>query len=162
NAPAGRNRNRIDRPPGELRQFNDAETSNARDLRNIGRQGHIVSLGKSVEHGLESPDTALDVKTAPMVSRAAHRANTEPLGSMGIDLAIGVARNQDLDPMSAAEKRHHEMLAVPHGNDHRLFGLYGLIDIGGLDGETAREPYEPKILRGQRADKLLHSRRPRD
>src|SRR5258708_6737989 len=97
---------------------------------------------------LEGAEAALHVKTAAMTSRPSHRANTKPLSRISVDLAIAVARNQDLAPMPAAEKRHHEMLAVPHGDDHRLVRLYGLVKIGGLDREATGRPHQPKIFGG--------------
>src|ERR1700719_3640650 len=161
-APAGHNSNRIDRPPRESRQLDYTKPGDARDLRNIGGQRHVIPLRKGGQHGLEGADATFDVETADMIPRSSHRADAEPLRRVGIDLAVAMTGNQDLDPMPAAEKRYHEMLAVPHGNDYGLLRLYSLIKIGGLDGKAAGAPYQTKIFGGQQTDEPLHHRRPRD
>src|SRR5262252_6701146 len=118
--PAGRNGDRIDWSLRESRQLAYTKPGNARDFRNVGRQRHVVSLREGGQHGLECADATLDVETAAVIARSSHWVDAETLRRVGIDLAVAMARNQDLDPMPAAEERHHKMLPVPHGDDNRL------------------------------------------
>ena len=79
-APAGRDGDRIDRPAGMLRELDDAEPGDARDLGHVGGQRDIVALAQRVEHFGEGADAALAMKFAVVRARAADGADAEMLG----------------------------------------------------------------------------------
>ena len=155
-AAAGGDRNRDDRAPGELRELDDAWTGLTRHFGNVGGERHRPAVLQRGQHGLEGADPALAVEPAVVIARAADGSDAEPLRHGGIDLAIAVARDQDLDAVMSPHERHHEMLAVPHGDDHRKLRLDALVEIFGLDDEAAGLPHQPKIVRGEDAGRCAN------
>jgi hypothetical protein len=71
NTSAASNRDRIDRSAGTLCQLNNAETANARDLRNVGGNRNIVALRERIEHLVKGGRAVLEF--AAMRAGAADR-----------------------------------------------------------------------------------------
>ncbi len=60
------------------------------------------------------------MKLGTMIAGTTHGADIEPLGGDRIDLAVAVARDQDLGGIFLSlQERHHKMLPVPERDDHR-------------------------------------------
>src|SRR5262249_17359066 len=132
------------------------------DFRNISRKRHVIPLREGGQHGLKGADAALKIETTAVITGSSHRADAQLLCRIGVDLTVAMARNQDLDSMSAAEKWHNEMLAIPQGDDAGRMWPHDLVKIGRLYGEATGPPHQPKVLSGEQADKSLYRRRPRD
>src|SRR4029077_17447405 len=102
------------------RKLDDAEPGDARDFRNVGGERHVPAFGDRIHHALEGADAALDVISAAATPQAAHRADAKPLGGDRVDLAVDMARDQNLERKSPAQEWQHEILAVPNRKDERL------------------------------------------
>ena len=127
---AGRHRKGHDRPSGFSRQHDDAEPRDARALRHVGGQRHIIVVGERAHHLLEGADPALAVKRGAVVAGAADGADAQPLGRDRVELAIAMQRDQHLGEMGVLglDERREEMLAVPEREDRRHLRLDGLVE----------------------------------
>ncbi len=67
-----------------LRQLDDAEAGDARDLRDVGGQRDVVALLERVEHLGEGHRAALAVKLAVVRAGAADGADAEPLAARAL------------------------------------------------------------------------------
>ena len=63
-----------------LRQLDDAEAGDARDLRHVGGERDVVALFQRLEHFGEGGGAAFAVEFAVMRTGAADGADTQPLG----------------------------------------------------------------------------------
>ena len=139
-----------------LRQLDDAEAGDARDLRHVGGERDIIALRERVEHFGEGGGAAFAVKFAVMRAGAADGADAQLLGGDGVDLAVAVARDQHLGAeffLVALDERRQEMLAVPHRDDRRR--LHRVVDRRRLEGLAAGVPDQPQIPRPRRSNGVL-------
>jgi hypothetical protein len=90
-----------------------------------------------------------------VIARTAHRADAKPLGRDGVDLAVGMTRDQDLERKSSAQERQHEMLTMPHRQNERLLVLMEPMRIRRLHREAAGHPHKTQIFGRCDADCLL-------
>jgi len=98
-----------------------------------------------------------------VVAGSAHGLDAEPPGCDRIDLAVAVLGDQHLGAVvGTADERRHEVLAVPHGEDHRQLRFQALVDTVGLDREAAGLPHQTQIPGAQDADRLHDPRLPEE
>ena len=147
-----------------LRQLDHAQAGHPRHLGHVGGERDVVALLQRVQHLVEGGGAALALEFAVMRAGAADGLDAEPVGGARIDLAVAVARDQRLDAVLgvvALDERRQEMLAVPHGDDHRHFR--DVVDVGRLEGDAAvRVPDQTEIPGPDRADGFLEGGRARD
>jgi hypothetical protein len=155
--PAGHHRERQDRPSGFPRQHDDAEAGDARALRHVGRQRHVVALFERTHHFLERADAALAVERRAVIAGPAHGLDAEPFGDDGVEFAVAMPRHQHFCAMIVfgLDKGRQEMLAVPEREDQRLMRLGPFIDVGRFERECVGAPDQPQIFRDEEADGLL-------
>ena len=92
------------------------------------------------------------MKRRAVVTGAAHRADAKPRSGAGVDLAVAVARDQNLGAMiGPLDEGRHEMLAVPEGEDHRNLRLDDLVDIRRIERERVGAPHQPQERGGDEA-----------
>src|SRR5262249_62248307 len=146
----------VNRSAGMLGQLHNAQARDARNLWYVRSHGDIVAFGQRLEHLGEGGGAALAMELPIVGTGPANDANVQPCRGARIDLAIAVTRYQYLGPVPrivALDEWRHEMLAMPHSDDHRHLDLF--IDIFGLECDSARPPDKPEVRRGYRADGFL-------
>jgi len=82
----------------------------------------------------------------------ADRSDAEPLGRDGVDLAVAMARDDHFHAVPPAEKRRHQVLAMPEHRDPRRIGIEALVAVGRLDHEAVGLPHQPQIFSRQHTD----------
>ena len=91
---------------------------------------------------------------------AADDAGAEALRRQRVDLAVAMARDQHLGAiLGAPDERGQEVLAVPHGDDHRRVAGEPLVDAIRLDRKPGRLPYQTKVLGRHNSSRLLERAR---
>ena len=140
-----------------LGELYHAKTGDARDFRDIGGHCDIVAILERFEHLMESGCAAFSVKFAVVCTRPADRADAELLRGSRIDLAVAVARNQNLGtmPLGVLDEWHQEVLAMPCRNNRRHLRYLVKVHGSRLHDRAAGEPDEAKIKGAERAHDLL-------
>ena len=92
-----------------------------------------------------------------MISGAADGPDAEPLGRDRVELAVAVARDQDLGAITrlVPDEGSQEMLAVPERENRRHLRLDDVVDVGGLIGEAIGQPHQPEVLGCEKPDSVL-------
>ena len=147
---------RIDRATGQARELDDARAADPSNLGNVGSQRHIVAFRERREHLIERGNASFLVEIGAVRAGPADRADAQPFGRDGVDLAVAMKRNQDLGAMvRPPDERHEEMLAVPHGDDDGEIAFDPFLDARRLHCEPRRLPDQTQISGGHDADRLL-------
>src|SRR6202011_275842 len=81
-----------------------------------------------------------------MVAGAANGADTEMLRRNRVDLAVAVARDQNLESTLAAHEGQQIVLPMPDPDNDRKVELRVLDEPLGLDCEARRHPHQAKIF----------------
>src|ERR1700682_5458962 len=85
----------------------------------------------------KAPTPPLTSNPATKAAGAPDGSDPEPFSGDGVQLAVAMARDQDFHPMlRAPDERHQEMLAMPHGDDHRRVPGDVIVDVLRLDRKS--------------------------
>ena len=164
--PARHHGRRDDRPAGEAREGENPGIAPAGNLRHVGAEGHGFAGLQRPQHRPQALRAALGALIGGAAAAAgaggAHHADAEALQRDGVDVPVRVPRDDRRHAVARpAQKRHHDVLAVPHAEDQRRARVDPPVGrargrLARVDLEAVGEAHEPQIGRRETAEEALH------